>query len=110
MATFYWREFLTEWNKELLADIEFVESLPTDVVASGWLGYPGATETEIAEVEARLGMKLPPSYREFFRVTNGWHSSPFVGKIWPIQEIDWFSVRNQKWIDSYVSEHANDLY
>jgi hypothetical protein len=51
MATFDWKGFLMEWNKELLGDVEFVESLPTDVVASGWLGYPGATETEIAEAE-----------------------------------------------------------
>lgn len=107
MPTFPWKELLTEWNKELLEDVEFIESLPTEVVASGWLGYPGATETEIAEAEARLGRRLPPSCREFFQLTNGWRKTPFVGKVWSTREIDWFFVRNQQWIDSYLSKYAD---
>jgi len=43
------------------------------VVASGWLGFPGATEAETAAAEAHLGVTLPPSYRAFLRVSNGWH-------------------------------------
>jgi hypothetical protein len=107
MAAFDWKEFLTEWNKELLEDVEFVENLPAEVVSTGWLGYPGAAETEIAEAEARLGKILPPSYREFLQVTNGWRGSPFVRKIWSVQEVDWFFIRNQQWIDSYISKYAN---
>jgi hypothetical protein len=32
----------------------------------------GATEEEVAHHEERLGRRLPPSYREFVQVANGW--------------------------------------
>src|SRR5207247_2567369 len=68
-----------------------------------WLGYPGATMTEIAQAETRLGMTLPPSHREFLMVTNGWRrTTPYIDKLWSTEEIDWFRVRNQDWIDAFT--------
>ncbi|MFF0323791.1 SMI1/KNR4 family protein [Nonomuraea angiospora] len=39
---------------------------------ASWLGAPGAAQAEIEQLEERLGMRLPPSYREFLQVANGW--------------------------------------
>lgn len=44
---------------------------------------PGASEDEIADAEARLGVRLPPSYREFLRVTNGARAIVGWPGLWP---------------------------
>ena len=83
--------------------------LPPEVIQSGWLGYPGATEEQIVRAEARLKTTLPLSYREFLKVTNGWRqTTPFIDKLWSTEDIEWFSVRHQAWIDSFVERYADD--
>jgi hypothetical protein len=99
-----WEALLQQWSREIVALEEYVSELPPEVAASGWLGYPGATELEIQQAEARLGASLPPSYREFLKVTNGWRmTSPFIDKLWSTSEIAWFAERHQSWIDAYVA-------
>ncbi len=81
--------------------------MPTVVVASGWLGYSGATDEQLAALETRLGVTLPPSYRAFLSVSNGWrNTSPFIDRVLPTEEVDWFATRHQQWIDAYVAPAA----
>ncbi|GGS73313.1 hypothetical protein GCM10010156_35210 [Planobispora rosea] len=55
-----------------------------------WLGSPGVAESEIVQHEQRLGVRLPPSYREFLRVTNGWDGDGIAcGPLLPIEGIGW---------------------
>jgi hypothetical protein len=110
MSVFDWRTFLTEWSRELLALEDLAAGLPHEVVASGWLGYPGATEDQLAHAEAHLGRVLPSSYRDFLRVSNGWrYTDPFIKRLWSTGEIEWFSVRHQEWIDAYVEAYADGV-
>jgi len=37
-----------------------------------WLGLPPASEERIAAMEERLGRRMPPSYRRFLEVSDGW--------------------------------------
>lgn len=115
MTNHNWPELLRRWNAELLSDPGITDKLPDDAETRGWLGYPGATEDQIVRAEERLGAKLPPSYREFLRVTNGWRSTGyFIGRLWPIEEVQWFNVRNRQWIDAYedagISPVPDDEY
>lgn len=107
MNTFDWREFLGRWSQEILASMEDrLNQLPTEVIKSGWLGYPGATEEAIVQTETRLRTKLPPSYREFLKVTNGWRqTTPFIYRMWSIEEVEWFVVRHQDWMDEFILDH-----
>lgn len=85
-----WRDLLGAWSREILAIEEFRLELPPEVVAARWLGYPGATEEAIAAAEERLGMLLPPSYRAFLGVTNGWRTTKtLAGRLLPVGEIAW---------------------
>ena len=46
---------------------------------------------EIAITEARLGRPLPPSYRAFLKVTNGWPTTAtVVGPLRPVGAIAWY--------------------
>ncbi len=117
MSAFDWESFLRQWSQEILASIEEEEKrqLPPEVLNSGWLGYPGATEAQIARAEARLRVKLPPSYREFLKVSNGWRqtaqqSDNFNHRFWSIEDIERFSVRHQQWIKAFSERlEATDI-
>lgn len=77
MGSFDWKSFLLCWSQIILESMndEEKQQLPQEVLDSGWFGYPGATDEQIAKVEARLQRRLPPSYREFLKVTNGWRQT-----------------------------------
>jgi len=109
MSSFDWESFLKRWSQETIDAIGHDRNeLPPEVLKSGWLGYPGATEQQITRVEARLGTILPPSYHAFLKITNGWRqTSLFSNKLWSIDDIKWFAVRHQAWIDAFwkKSEH-----
>ena len=103
MSSFDWERFLRRWSQEIIDAIDpEPEALPPEVRRSGWLGYPGATEPQIARAQARLGMSLPPSYQAFLKVTNGWRpTSVFSNKLWSLEAVEWFAVRHQAWIDAF---------
>jgi hypothetical protein len=70
------------------------------VIASGWLGYPGATEDQIAGLEARLGQSLPPSYRAFLKVSNGFRQPGMsIERLFSADEVGWFREGHQETID-----------
>lgn len=69
------------WSEEWIASREPAE-LDPEVVRQRWLGYAPAAEADVAAVEQRLGLRLPPSYRSFLLTTDGWrHAGEFVRKM-----------------------------
>jgi cell wall assembly regulator SMI1 len=60
-----------------------------------WLGETGATETQIAALEQRIGQSLPPSYRSFLMVLNGFQSPEnSIPELYGTEAVDWFRVRH----------------
>ncbi len=97
---FGWKKLLHEWSIDLLASNDLMKKPSQEAIDAQWLGYPGATEEQILQAEARLGTRLPPSYRAFLKVTNGWgQTTNFIDKLWSTEEIDWLHVRNQHLIE-----------
>jgi hypothetical protein len=48
-----------------------------------------ADEVEILRAEQRLQIKLPPSYRAFVSVTNGWRPfGSFIEELLPVQSVE----------------------
>ncbi len=108
MPTYNWEEFLAQWSDSILASQAYRQALPPEVKATGWLGYPGATEAQLAQAEARLKIALPPSYREFLKVSNGWRvATSFVDRLLSTEEIDWFAAKHQNWIDVWTSAYRH---
>lgn len=90
------------FNETLLASPK--AHIDEDDRARGWLGFPRASEQQLGALEERLGANLPPSYRQFLAFTNGWQTlGPFIYRLWSTDEVNWFSVRHQDWIDAYRS-------
>ncbi|BCL27719.1 SMI1/KNR4 family protein [Streptomyces aurantiacus] len=80
-----WQSFLDRWSQEW-ADAQDPNTpaggaREGDEKArrAGWLGFPPASEERIQALEERLGHRLPPSYRTFLTVSDGWrHAGGFV--------------------------------
>lgn len=107
MTYFDWKSYIEQWSQKQIAELgEGYESdLPIEVIESGYLGYSGATDDQIASAEARLGVSFPPSYRDFLKVSNGLRSIVDYGiRFYSIEEVDWFAARNQDWIDVWTSD------
>jgi hypothetical protein len=95
-----WQPLMTAWSEQMLAASDV--QIDPAVRASGRLGEEGATEAEIVELERRLNVALPPSYREFLAFSNGWHNpGVFVDRLWSTRDVDWFTVRNREWAEIY---------
>lgn len=105
MRVFDWVSFLRRWSQAVLARDDVSEWYPPEIVATGWIGYAGATEEQITRAEVRLGTRLPPSYRAFLAVSNGWRFRAHVTSglwLWPVEDIEWFAVRHREWIDAWM--------
>lgn len=108
-----WTAFLREYNGELLASRHIAEALQyaegddlRRAVDAGWLGYRGASVEQLARVEARLGVTLPPDYRDFLWASNGWRwPGTLVPRLWPAEELEWYRVTDAETIDIWSREN-----
>ncbi|MFG1808571.1 SMI1/KNR4 family protein [Streptomyces sp. NPDC049040] len=100
-----WRPFLERWSEEWIAvhDPERDIPLAPEVVADTWLGFAPATEAGLAEAEARLGRRLPPSLRDFLLVTDGWRNAgPFIDRLAGATELEWLrDTPDRSWIEAW---------
>jgi hypothetical protein len=75
------------------------EDLPAAARTPEGLARPGAGPEQIATLEARLGVALPPSYREFLASSNGFTVFPGFDELLASDQVDWFRVLNEDWCE-----------
>ncbi len=79
------------------------EALPPHVRSQGWLGFPSASDENIAATESRLGIALPPSYRDFLKVSDGWlKPTHAIHRLLSVDKITWFKAKNRNWIKAFT--------
>ncbi len=101
-----WEALLSRWSKEGLEGV-YAGDLPPEVRASGWLGTDGATEAQIAGCEARLGTRLPPSYRSFLATSDGFHlPGGLVPQLLSAGEIEWLRVKDPETVRAWLEGEA----
>ncbi|MBB4683821.1 SMI1/KNR4 family protein [Amycolatopsis jiangsuensis] len=94
-----WEPWLRRWSEEWVSVAEPDEVEP-EVRADRWLGFAPATESEVVAAEARLGMRLPPSYRQFLRCTNGWRDAgSFVSRMRDTESVGWVRDFEPHWAE-----------
>ncbi|MFJ2775866.1 SMI1/KNR4 family protein [Kitasatospora sp. NPDC087315] len=83
--TFDWRSFLTRWSEEWAdahADADDNRAGDEEPLRARWLGFEPASAERTAAMEAWVGQPLPPSYRAFLEVSDGWrHAGGFVWRL-----------------------------
>ncbi len=108
-----WLTLLAIFNRDLFrhANKTALAAIPPAAQRSEWLGFPGATEAELAAAEVRLGVQLPPSYRTFLALTNGWRGSgPETNQLLSTTTVGWLRDRDPDWLDAVdntdeIAEH-----
>ncbi|GAA2287862.1 cell wall assembly protein [Streptomyces ruber] len=108
-TTFDWRPFLLKWSGE------WADGLPEGKTRSEedeaarqarWLGFAPASEERIAAMEERLGRRMPPSYRQFLKVSNGWrHAGGFVSLLAGTADARWHD--NASGLADMFEEHLD---
>jgi hypothetical protein len=107
-----WQSFLLRWSGE------WADSLPEDETRGEddetarrvrWLGFPPASEERIAAMEERLGRRMPPSYREFLKISDGWrHAGEFVWLLAGTEDAHWHNNKSElaDLFEEYLDEDA----
>jgi len=106
-----WEAWLDEWQRQLLERYDptkpdaFRDPLVTaEVLASGRLAAPGATEAQVAALETRLGARLPPSYRSFLLTANGFlQPGIIVPRLLGTGEVNWLRDVDRETIDAWTA-------
>ncbi|MHB8857270.1 MAG: SMI1/KNR4 family protein [Bellilinea sp.] len=104
MIDHQWPDLLQSWSRHILTTGNCRDHLPAEVIDKQnlWIGYPGASEDQIAQAEDRLKTRLPESYREFLKLSNGWPTGGlYVTRILPVEEIEWVSARKRDWLEGW---------
>jgi SMI1/KNR4 family protein SUKH-1 len=88
-----WKSLLRRLNSLIFESDRRRANLPPEFLSAGWCGLPPASHESVTEAEQRLGIRLPPSYKSFLSVTNGWYLfSSFIERLFSVHEIDWLRV------------------
>ncbi|MBO8190157.1 SMI1/KNR4 family protein [Streptomyces oryzae] len=112
IAGFDWRPFLLRWSGEWADCPPDGEAQSEDDEAARrarWLGFPPASEERIAAMEERLGRRMPPSYREFLKVSDGWrHAGEFVWLLAGTADARWHNDESglAEIFEEYLDEDA----
>lgn len=107
-----WRAFLADYSERFLNSNYLREAelenraeymLSPAQREAGWLGFEPAGEETIASAEERLGVRLPPSYRNFLLTSNGWSTIGNLDLL-GVEEVGWMAD-----IDPELLEAWEDL-
>lgn len=94
-----WLDLLSKLAAKILADRDRAADLSESALETGWLGAPGAKDEDIAALESRLGVSLPPSYRSFLKTTNGWGPTSFaLDRLLGTNEVRRFAESEPEWV------------
>lgn len=111
-TAFDWHSFLLKWSGEWADSLSDGETRGEDDEAARrarWLGFPPASEERIAAMEERLGRRMPPSYREFLKVSDGWrHAGGFVWLLAGTKDAHWHNNESglADMFEEYLDEDA----
>ncbi|WP_143021912.1 SMI1/KNR4 family protein [Nonomuraea maritima] len=75
------------WSDLLPEDEPVAEGPDHPPLPPGHGLHPPASEFEVSQLEERLGVRLPPSYRQFLLFSNGWGIEEY--SVAPVAEVGW---------------------
>jgi hypothetical protein len=107
-----WREFLRSYSHDYLrlATDEELARLDEAQRDSRWLGYEPASEDSVRAAEERLGVRLPPSYRNFLLASNGWHDiDVLMSELLKVDEVGWLPEVHPELWDAWSHDDDEEL-
>jgi len=103
-----WKSHLTNISVTLAQSDDVILKFKKDNLS--WLGFDGASDAEIQIHEKRLSASLPPSYKEFLKVSNGFKQlNCFVWDILSIDKVDWLNKFDPTLCELYTTEFVDSF-
>lgn len=69
----------------------------------GWRSRPPATDAQIGDLEARIGVRFPPCYVAFLRTCNGLDlASHPIQRFLGADDVNWFRRKHNDWVRAYT--------
>ena len=106
-----WREFLHNWQNEVLQCSKYVEDFQVfswfPELANGPQIKEG-NEEDVLNLEARLSTKLPSTFKNFLLAVDGWNHITMFLKFLPAKDVDWFYNTDKEWVDIW-NEDSEDF-
>jgi hypothetical protein len=102
-----WNELIQEISGEAIR-MEGENVYDEAVCKSGWIGFKGANDAEIAHASEKLGIRLPEDYKDFLKITNGIRAFPLGNPpLLPVGQIDYLaSVIEPYFFDIVLGVHT----
>jgi hypothetical protein len=110
-ARYPWRDLMQRWSELWLGpdQNETDRRFPDSAHQQQWLGRDGAGEARIAALEERLGAALPPSYRQFLSVSDGWsHVDDHNGPLLTTTEVGWLRDLDPETVEIWGKDEPTD--
>ncbi len=115
-----WLDFLQEWEQEALEILTSFQLInPTnltlveqDFLQKRKLFTSGATPEQIQSLEKRLDKKLPASYVDFLKTSNGGiilAMDADDGELWSTEQVNWFIEQSPQWVEAWDTKNHNDV-
>ncbi len=109
-----WAIFLDKWNQQVFEKIKARNIQPSkyhhysEDTDYNCYHLPGASESQIIELEQKLQTKLPVGYRNFLLASNGFVSLDRRYMFCDTDKIDWFIQENRRWAEK-SSNYDRDI-
>lgn len=104
-----WMTLLSRLSMLLLRSDDLKGELTEKMLATAWCGQAAAAEGEIFGAEMRLGITLPPSYRSFLSISNGWRPfNSFIERLLSIEEVERFRTADPARLSSLQQCYRED--
>ncbi|MGI5285178.1 SMI1/KNR4 family protein [Nonomuraea polychroma] len=99
------------WSDLFPEEVPVAEGPDHPPLPSGHGLHSPASELEVSQLEERLGINLPPSYRQFLLYSNGWGVEEY--SLWPVAEVGWLRDVAPSTVEAWsvpTGEVPDDLY
>ncbi len=104
-----WRAYLADYSADVLrVAARDLSGVSDEQRAAGWLGFEGASEEQLVELEQRLGTRLPSGYRAFLGASDGWlHLSSFMWEMGTTSTVVW-QTESDAGLDCFGDDEDDD--
>lgn len=104
-----WLGFLKSWSHETLPTFRSATFDWPSESDQRYLGNPAAPSSALSALEARLGVRLPPSYRSFLLASDGARiPSDTINRFLSVNEVQWFVEKYAEWAKAVQEEDEMD--
>ena len=101
VTTQEWTEYLERYSDRYLSPLSAEQREDQFLTGVTTFLEPPADERLVAELEARIGVALPPGYRNFLLASNGSSAAGDLFRLFPAEDVGWVREIDAELIEAW---------